>query len=169
FYVTSGGNSGSTTSATISASTGASNPSISFAAPSTGTSDTTGGNSSNGNIPAATSGGGAAGAPADTLTLHLAEDAWNGDAQFSVSIDGQTIGSQTVTASHSAGNWEDLTFSGNFGSGPHDVGVTFTNDAYGGSPATDRNLYVNGVDFNGAHYGTGVTGLYTNGTAHFVV
>lgn len=108
--------------------------------------------------------------PADTLTLHLAEDAWNGDAKVVLSIDGKTITTaQAVVASHNAGAWQDLTFSGNFGSGSHDVGVTFTNDAWGGSGSTDRNLYVNGVDFNGTHYGSGTTALYSNGIAHFTV
>jgi hypothetical protein len=41
--------------------------------------------------------------PTDTLTLHLAEDAWNGDATFTLSIDGKTIiTAQAVTASDSA-------------------------------------------------------------------
>ena len=109
-------------------------------------------------------------APPDTLTVHLAEDAWNGDAQFTLSIDGQTVTTpQAVTASYSDGAWQDLTISGDFGSGTHDIGVTFTNDAYGGSSSTDRNLYVNGVDFNGTHYGADVTPLYSNDTAHFTV
>jgi hypothetical protein len=108
--------------------------------------------------------------PADTLTVHLAEDAWNGDAKFTLSIDGKTISTaQPVTASHAAGVWQDLTFSGNFGVGTHDVGINYANDAYGGSASTDRNLYVNGVDFDGTHYGAGITALLSNGTAHFTI
>jgi hypothetical protein len=62
-----------------------------------------------------------------------------------------------------------LTFSGNFGAGSHTIGVTFINDASGGTAGTDRNLYVNGIDVNGQHYGTGTTALMTNSTASFSV
>ncbi|MBS0640236.1 MAG: hypothetical protein JSS43_10210, partial [Proteobacteria bacterium] len=108
-------------------------------------------------------------APYDTLTLHLSQDAYSGNAQFVLTIDGKTISTpQDVTALHSAGAWQDVSFSGNFGAGTHTVGVQFTNDAYGGS-GNDRNLYVNGVDCNGTHYGSGVTSLYSNGTATFTI
>jgi Ca-dependent carbohydrate-binding module xylan-binding len=108
--------------------------------------------------------------PADILTLHLSEDAWKGNAQFTLSIDGKQISTpQGVVASHSAGAWEDLSFAGNFGAGSHQIGITFTNDAYGGTPTTDRNLYINGIDLNGQHYGSGTTALMSNGTATFTV
>jgi parallel beta-helix repeat protein len=108
--------------------------------------------------------------PADMLTVHLSEDAWKGDAQFAVSIDGKQITTpQAVVALHSAGAWEDLSFGGDFGGGSHKIGITFTNDAYGGTSITDRNLYILGIDVNGQHYGSGVTALLTNGTASFGV
>ena len=106
--------------------------------------------------------------PADTLSLQLSEDAYNGDAQFILAIDGKQISTpQSVTASHSAGTWQTITFAGSFGAGSHTVGIKFTNDAYGGSASTDRNLYVNGIDVNGQHYGTGVTAMLSNGTTTF--
>jgi hypothetical protein len=102
------------------------------------------------------------------LTLHLAEDAWNGNAQFSLLLDGKQISTpQDVIALHSAGAWEPVSFAGNFGTGTHVLGVAFTNDAYGGTATTDRNLYINGIDVNGQHYGTGVTTLLSAGTATF--
>jgi hypothetical protein len=111
-----------------------------------------------------------AAAPADQLTLHLSEDGWNGNAQFVLTIDGKQISTpQDVTALHSAGAWENLTFAGNFGGGTHQVGVEFTNDAYAGSPTMDRNLYVNGVSCNGTNYGSGVTALMSNGSAVFTI
>lgn len=116
-----------------------------------------------GSVPART-------APADVVTLHLSEDAWNGNARFRLNIDGKQIATtQQVVALHSSGAWQDLTFAGDFGAGPHTVGVQFTNDAYGGTPTTDRNLYVNGIDVNGQHYGSGVTTLFSNGSATFKV
>jgi Ca-dependent carbohydrate-binding module xylan-binding/Right handed beta helix region len=104
----------------------------------------------------------------DKLVLRLGEDAWNGDAMFQVSIDGKTLNSaESVTARHSTGGVQDFIFSGNFGPGQHDVGVTFLNDAWGGSASTDRNLYVNSVSFD-SHTYAGAT-MLSGGTTHFLV
>jgi hypothetical protein len=106
--------------------------------------------------------------PGDKLSLHLSEDAYNGNAQFTLAIDGKQISMpQNVTALHSAGAWQTIAFAGSFGAGSHTVGITFTNDAYGGTAATDRNLYVNGIDVNGQHYGTGTTAMMSAGTTTF--
>ena len=84
---------------------------------------------------------GTVGSGNDTLVLNLSEDAYKGDAQFTVSVDGAQLGgTQTVTASHGAGQSQAFTFKGNFGSGKHTVAVSFLNDAWGGTAATDRNL-----------------------------
>lgn len=89
----------------------------------------------------------------DTLVLHLSEDAWSGDAQFTLDIDGaQIAGPTAVTVAHTSGNFQDFTFTGDFGAGPHMVAIHFINDAWGGTPGTDRNLYVGGIDFDGVHY-----------------
>ncbi len=86
----------------------------------------------------------------DVISLKVSEDAYQGDAQYTVSLDGKMIGGiRTATASHSAGASQDVSISGNFGPGAHTIGITFLNDAYGGSPATDRNLYVDAVSFDG--------------------
>jgi beta-glucanase (GH16 family) len=109
------------------------------------------------------------GTGSDTLVLGMSEDAYQGDAQFTVSVDGKQLGGTfTATASHAAGASQDFTFNGNFGTGQHTVSVDFLNDAYGGSSATDRNLYVNGISYDGA--ATGQAGLlFTNGTRTFTV
>lgn len=105
----------------------------------------------------------------DTLTLSLSEDAWQGDAQAIITIDGKTVGGAvTVTAHHNQGKSQAVTLAGNWGSGAHDVGIQFINDAYGGSSTTDRNLYVNGVTFDGQKSATGPAALSSNGTSHFV-
>lgn len=109
-----------------------------------------------------------ASAPADTLTLQLSEDAWKGNADFTLSIDGKQVSQpQAVTALHSAGALEDFSFAGNFGAGSHTIGITFTNDAYGGTPSTDRNLYVGGAQINGNSISSGTTALMSDGTASF--
>ncbi len=103
----------------------------------------------------------------DTLTLNVSEDAWQGDAQFIVSVDGKQAGDvNTVTVSHAAGQSQDFTFHDFWGTGPHNVAVSFLNDAYGGTPQTDRNLYVNGATLNG-HVNAEVLALLSNGTQSF--
>jgi hypothetical protein len=109
-------------------------------------------------------------APADTIVLHLAEDAWQGNALFTLSVDGKQVSTpQQVTALHNQGAWQDFTFAGNLGAGSHTIGVSFTNDAYGGTPSTDRNLYINGISVNGESYGSGVTAMMSSGTTNFTV
>ncbi len=115
--------------------------------------------------------GGTFGSGPDTLVLTLAEDAFKGDAQANIAIDGKTLNVQpiTVTALKNAGQSETFTFKGSFGSGAHDLAVSFLNDAYGGTPVTDRNLYVNGATFNGISTRPATAALDTAGTAHFTI
>jgi hypothetical protein len=87
----------------------------------------------------------------DTLVLGVSEDAWQGDAQYTVSVDGQQAGGvYTATASHATGQVSLETINGSWGKGAHTVGISFINDAYGGSATTDRNLYVSSANFDGS-------------------
>jgi hypothetical protein len=89
----------------------------------------------------------------DKLVLHLSEDAWNGDAQFTLDVDGTQIAAPTdVVVAHSTGRFEDFSYTGNFGIGPHTIAIHFINDGWGGSSETDRNLYVGGITFDGHDY-----------------
>ncbi len=89
----------------------------------------------------------------NSLTLRVAADSWNGAPNFIVTVDGVQVGGiQTASASHANGQWQDVTLTGNFGADPSKVSVSFTNDAYGGTAATDRNLYVQSLTFGGATY-----------------
>ncbi len=106
----------------------------------------------------------------DTLVLKLSEDAWKGDAKFVVSVDGKQIDStQTVTALHSKGQLETFTYHGTWGPSPHDIGVTFLNDAWGGTPSTDRNLYVGSVSYDGVTPANHTAALFSYWTVHFHV
>ena len=88
----------------------------------------------------------AAPSPSAGLLLACPEDAYQGDAQFTVSVDGQQVGGiYTTTAAHGAGATQQVAM-GQLSSGPHQIGVSFINDEWGGTPATDRNLYVDGAD-----------------------
>ena len=105
--------------------------------------------------------------PFSRITLNVSEDAWQGDARFTVTVDGKQYGGTFVaTASHAAGKSQAATVLGNFGAGPHKVDVTFLNDAYGGTAATDRNLYVDSIVDGGTI--TKGAALMSNGTASFI-
>ncbi|MBN8906071.1 MAG: hypothetical protein J0H99_05495, partial [Rhodospirillales bacterium] len=91
------------------------------------------------------------------------------DAQFTVNVDGQQIGGlQSVAASHAAGQSETFTFLGNFGPGQHEVTVTFANNSGTQGDKThfgrggDRNLYVDGVSYDGQQVTNGTTPIYTS-------
>jgi hypothetical protein len=88
----------------------------------------------------------------DQLKLAISEDAYQGDAQYNVFVDGQQIGgTQAAHASHAAGQSDQLLVEGNWGSGSHDVTVQFLNDLWDGTPSTDRNLYVDGASYDGVN------------------
>jgi hypothetical protein len=108
----------------------------------------------------------------DILTLSVSQDAWKGDAQFTMSVDGKQIGGvQTVdpSALRSDGGLETFTFEGVFGSGRHNIQVKFLNDAWGGTSAADRNLYVTNLVMDGTEAANHTASLFTNGSASFSV
>ena len=105
----------------------------------------------------------------NTLNVKISEDAWQGDAQFTITIDGATIGGvRTAMASHAGGATQDIALVGNWGSGAHTVEIAFLNDAYGGTAATDRNLYVDSVTYDGRPAPGGATALMSTGSASFI-
>jgi parallel beta-helix repeat protein len=87
--------------------------------------------------------------PTNTIAVHLSGDAYNGLPQFRLMVDGAQVGAtQSVSANHSLAQWQ--TFNFDLASVPlSEVKVEFLNDAWGGSAATDRNLYVDSIDING--------------------
>jgi Ca-dependent carbohydrate-binding module xylan-binding len=91
------------------------------------------------------------GSGSDSITLDMAEDQALGvDAQFTVNVDGQQIGGvQTVTASQAAGQTEAFTFDGNWAPGTHNVTVTFVNNFIYPGMSGDRNVFVDGVSYDG--------------------
>lgn len=87
-------------------------------------------------------------APYDYLIVRVSGDSYNGDPEFYVYVDGQpATGPYTTKASHASGQTDDIKILGPFAAGPHAVKVMFGEDAWGGSDAQDRNLYVHGVAF----------------------
>ncbi|KAL8643763.1 MAG: hypothetical protein Q9210_007566, partial [Variospora velana] len=103
-----------------------------------------------------------------SLVLRLSQDAYQGDAQFTVQVDGKSLGpAQQVSALRKNGATQDFTFRGDFGEGAHKISVSFLNDAYGGTAATDRNLYVEGISLNGAALPNATRALLSAETAEF--
>ena len=106
----------------------------------------------------------------DTLTVKVSEDAYNGHAQFTLKVDDvQVGGTLTAGASHALGQSDTFTLKGDWNDGSHKVSVTFLNDAWGGSPKLDRNLYVDKIAFNGVDLASSSASLERPGTAEFTV
>ena len=94
------------------------------------------------------------GTGSDTLVVSMSEDAYQGDAQFTVAIDGKQLGSSfTTTALHTATVSQNFIFKGDWAIGAHTVTLNFLNDAWDGTAATDRNLYLNELSYDGAATG----------------
>lgn len=129
--------------------------------------------------PSTTPGAVSIGSGSDTLVLNMAEDAYLGDAQFTVSVDGTQVGgTQTTTAHLAEGQQQEFDVHGNWGSGDHTVTIAYTNDQIGEFYAgtqlavdtTDRNLYVMGMKLDGGSAaGSTPWELDSNGSHSFTV
>ena len=115
------------------------------------------------------------GSGSDAITLLMSGDAFGpagapgADAQFTLNVDGQQIGGlQDVSASKADGQDQTFTFLGNFAPGPHQVVVTFANnDGTQGDQTNfgrggDRNVYVDGLAYNGQVVSSGTTPIYSS-------
>ena len=93
----------------------------------------------------------------DMLVFKVSQDEYDGNAQYTISVDGVQIGGTlTALAMHGSGLTDTVTLHGDWAGGAHNVVVSFLNDAYGGA-GRDRNLYIEGMSYNGA--------VQPNGTA----
>ncbi|MGI4799357.1 MAG: carbohydrate-binding domain-containing protein, partial [Janthinobacterium lividum] len=85
----------------------------------------------------------------DTLALRIAEEAFQGDAQYTVAIDGKQYGGTlTATANQMTGDAQTVNLLGSFGTGSHVVEIDFLNDRYQPNVG-DRNLYLDGATIDG--------------------
>lgn len=96
----------------------------------------------------------------DTIRLYMSQDEYKGDALFKVRVDGVQYGD-----THNAARKVPLTIESDF-RGFKNVEVEFVNDHWEGTPATDRNLYIRGVEFNGEMVAENIP-MYSNGTKDF--
>jgi lysophospholipase L1-like esterase len=104
----------------------------------------------------------------DTITVKVSGDAWEGDPNFALLVNGRVVdATNLVTADRAEGEWDTLVFRGDFDlDGTDRVGVQFTNDHYEGSSSRDRNLYVDAVTVNG-EVNDRAQSLWSAGTAEW--
>jgi VCBS repeat-containing protein len=102
----------------------------------------------------------------NSLVLSMAEDYYQGNAQFKVAVDGVQVGGvQTVTAIAANKQTQSFYLSGNFSAGSHTVTVTFLNDLNAGV-GYDRNLYIKGITFDGVAQTVTNANLFSNGSVN---
>jgi len=103
----------------------------------------------------------------DTIVLHLSQDVDQGRAQFIASVDGKGLGAaQYVTAQHDLHQGQDFAFKGSFGAGPHDLAITFLREGCAGKADIGRDLFGQGIEYDGHHYAAVAT-VHSGNTVHF--
>ena len=102
------------------------------------------------------------------LTLYMAEDAYQGNAQFTLAINGTQIGAAQSVAAINGKATQAFSFADTL-TATQDIAVSFTNDLAPSSTPGDRNLYVVGAEFNGVALSPAVwtAKMLSNGTSHF--
>jgi len=109
-----------------------------------------------------------AGTGPDSLVMRISQDAYQGAAEYTVSVDGKQVGGTfTASALHSSGQSDTLTLSGDWGSGAHQVSVNFLNDHWDGTATTDRNLYLGGASYDGLAVAGATANLMVSGAVTF--
>jgi hypothetical protein len=87
------------------------------------------------------------------IVVRVSGDHYLGAPKFRVLVDGVAVGTYSVKAIKSKGQWQDVTITGDWGNvGPGKVEVQYLNDLYGGSATKDRNLYVDKITVDGRAY-----------------
>ena len=105
--------------------------------------------------------------PPDKLSLVVYEDAYKGDCQFTVSVDGVQIGGVLITTGTRSAP-QTIIIPASLPKGNHAITVNFLNDLYAGTPSTDRNLYVQSLAIDGINR-YGYAALYSSGPQTFKV
>ncbi len=110
------------------------------------------------------------GSGSDTLELKITQDAYQGDSQYAIYVDGKQIGATlTAKALHGSGQADVLQVKGDWAAGSHTVSVKLLNDLWGGTSATDRNIYVESATYNGAPVSGSKLAIYDDSPQSFTV
>lgn len=114
----------------------------------------------------------AEGAPSteSTLAFQMSGDAWHGDAQCIISVDGRQLGGvQTIGASHALGQSKRMSFLVKLGAGPHMASVEMVRAGSAGRSGLERQLYVEAIEFNGAQLARPMAVLQGSGRQDFAL
>ena len=131
---------------------------------------TSSGTASSGTASSGTTSSGTTTTGADTLVLNVAEDAYGGDAQFTISVDGKQVGgTQTATTLRSSGNTQAVTVQGDWGAGQHTVQVSLLNGYTGNTQNAVRDLLIASASLDGNSNGLGTVLQAGGSTSQFVV
>ena len=107
-------------------------------------------------------GSGVIGSGPDTVVVRASADSYKGDPSFKLMVDGVVkSGPVNVTTKHGAG-WQEFTFKLDVPDAAKKVSVDFFND-FSDGPGLDRNMYVDGISFNGTKLAVDKAALYSNG------
>ena len=110
------------------------------------------------------------GSGSDSLELKITQDAYQGDSQYAIYVDGKQIGATlTAKALHGSGEADSLQVNGDWAAGSHTVSVTLLNDLWGGTTGTDRNIYVESATFDGAPVPGSKLAIYDSTPKSFTV
>ena len=110
------------------------------------------------------------GSGSDLLELKITQDAYQGDSQYAVYVDGKQIGGTlTAKALHGSGETDSLQVKGDWAAGSHTVSVKLLNDLWGGTTGTDRNVYVESATFDGAPVAGSKLAIYDDTPKSFTV
>jgi hypothetical protein len=110
------------------------------------------------------------GSGSDLVELKITQDAYQGDSQYAIYVDGKQIGATlTARALHGSGEVDSLQVKGDWAAGSHTVSVKLLNDLWGGTTGTDRNIYVESATFNGAPVPGSKLAIYDDTPKSFTV
>ena len=108
------------------------------------------------------------GSGADSLVLQVSGDAYQGNAQFTVSVDGAVVGGvQTIEALSSGNETQTFSFLGNWGTTQHKISINFVNplaDANG-----SREMLLQSVTYDGATTAANAATLSATDTTVFKI
>lgn len=106
------------------------------------------------------------GTGADVISLTMSEDmSRSTNARVTFAVDDKPVGTQTISALHSAGQSQIVNLQGSWGLGTHLVTATLVNPSAGSNPAAIRAAYITSVSYDGATQTAPMVKLI-NTTAH---
>src|SRR4051812_29973040 len=86
----------------------------------------------------------------DLLAITFNQDAYGSEAARAETwVNGKLAGLSDIMALHATGQGQAVVFQGEWGTGPKNISIFFKNDAWGGGPDKDRNLWITGITYNG--------------------